>query len=822
MEALRKTLELIFLRENPDKVLIEGVLPAKYCRDERVISAREVFPSLTLDQIETICHQLDDVWMQERATSQLCFVRGQSSIFNTLLYFSGDLLSTPSDLPVVKFDHLLRWNNTTTLLTEDLFTTSFLASRDIAFQRSRSRFDWGPCIEHDNVTLNNVLRKPMAELHSHLKGASLNFELNWLCLMNRPWNRDAEFAMFSSSQNPSYVTDLSGYNKPSMYYLVIKAAAIRMLLFLDQLDVTSTNIDEIFALVNAMSLSEQKIYIEALKREIGVAKYLYTKRFGSCVPDYSITNTCCPDSSLRAFTVLTGERALMYNAFKSIYRRSKETKLDSLFYAYILIKNQFRQELMQTNLYKGFANFGIYERRKEGFIPDESPYSKLVQAEAVASFFAGKSPDSYLEVRVTPKPYVFELDKSIKGLVSTIGNEINFGDAEKEKYRFILHFIKVRDRYVSGPRHARLRDSVRQSSVSLIRWRNLEFNLNAERIVGIDAANSELFCRPEVFSQAYRFCRQYSWNHHNQHPNELHFTYHVGEDFYDIIDGLRAVWESVHFLGLKRGDRIGHGLVLGTDVKSYYETRHGLVYLPKQVLLDNIAWLLHEATFPGPSDKQYRELSDLYQSLVAEIYEQNPELLDYFQAICLRGDNPRAYTNPSTVSRWHQLDLNDSDLATAARNNPKARELYIQYHFNADAVHRGNEVREFKIDESLIDVIDRVRKSLLHSIEEAGIAIETNPTSNLRIGHASTYRTLPLLEFNNVGLTMTGQYRGISVSINTDDRGVFGTSLEREFSLVAAALEKQYKKGESDVPPRVIYDWLDKIRQMAFEQVFTS
>lgn len=49
---------------------------------------------------------------------------------------------------------------------------------------------------------------------------------------------------------------------------------------------------------------------------------------------------------------------------------------------------------------------------------------------------------------------------------------------------------------------------------------------------------------------------------------------------------------------------------------------------------------------------------------------------------------------------------------------------------------------------------------------------------------------------------------------------MFGTPFKRESSLVAAALEKEYKKGNSDVPPRVIYDRLDKIRQMAFDQRF--
>lgn len=101
-----------------------------------------------------------------------------------------------------------------------------------------------------------------------------------------------------------------------------------------------------------------------------------------------------------------------------------------------------------------------------------------------------------------------------------------------------------------------------------------------------------------------------------------------------------------------------------------------------------------------------------------------------------------------------------------------------------------------------------------------GMRKNNNPASNLKIGHFSAYDAHPLMEFNNVGLGGDVKYRGISVSINTDDRGVFGTSIEREYSLLAAALEKQYQKGTSDMPPRVIYNWLDRVREMAFEQKF--
>ena len=578
---------------------------------------------------------------------------------------------------------------------------------------------------------------------------------------------------------------------------------------------------EILSLIHAQSLSEQKIYLDSLKAEIGVVKYLHSKRFNTLIPDYAITGSCCSENNLQAYTILIGERAIMYRAFRVIYENDHETMDDLLFYSYIVIKNKFRQELLQTNAYKGFSNFGIYERRKEGFITEGSLYERLLPSEAVASYFEGKTKDSYLEVRVTPKPYVFQLDESIKKLISDIGT-VKIDDQAKESYRLILHFIKVRDGYKFGPRHRSLRDHVRRCSIALVRWRNFKHNKNASRVVGIDAANSELYCRPEVFSQAYRFCRQYGWNHHNEEPISLHFTYHVGEDFYDIIDGLRAVWEAIHFLGLGRGDRIGHGLVLGTDVKHYYTSKRGLVYLPKQVLLDNIAWILHETDFASPCEKLYRDLCDLYQRLVQEIFEKKPLLDDYYQSICLRGDNPELYKETGTyVTKWNQLDKNEDNLAVEARKNEVAKGLYKQYHYNTEVVRKGAAVMEFKMTKALAEVVEGLRLKMLHLVEELGIAIETNPTSNLKIGEFPAYDAHPLMEFNNVGLDRGGQYRGISVSINTDDSGVFGTSLEREFSLVAAALEKQYKNGESSVPPRVIYEWLDKVRGMAFEQKFS-
>lgn len=78
----------------------------------------------------------------------------------------------------------------------------------------------------------------------------------------------------------------------------------------------------------------------------------------------------------------------------------------------------------------------------------------------------------------------------------------------------------------------------------------------AEWIVGMDAANSELYCRPEVFGPIYRYMKQFCnsatdlselGSEYYRGQRSLNFTYHVGEDFWDITDGLRAIDEAILF-----------------------------------------------------------------------------------------------------------------------------------------------------------------------------------------------------------------------------------------------------------------------------------
>lgn len=59
----------------------------------------------------------------------------------------------------------------------------------------------------------------------------------------------------------------------------------------------------------------------------------------------------------------------------------------------------------------------------------------------------------------------------------------------------------------------------------------------------------------------------------------------------------------------------------------------------------------------------------------------------------------------------------------------------------------------------------------------------------------------------------------LSVSINTDDQGVFDTYIKNEYALIALALEKEMKESKS-YEVEDIYEYLDYIRKQGFEQAF--
>lgn len=434
-----------------------------------------------------------------------------------------------------------------------------------------------------------------------------------------------------------------------------------------------------------------------------------------------------------------------------------------------------------------------------------------------------------------PKEKAVEILKQIRKTDEDVHNP-QFNDAEGWKYYYIYHFIKGCDKTKSYlkdlvPRHHDLREKVKRQAKAIYSYRNFNVLENNHRLVGIDAANSEIFARPEVFAQAFRFLRHHTIDENVvNRPIDLHMTYHVGEDFIDVSDGLRAYDEVVKFLRFGDGDRMGHALVLGVDVETYYKRRNHVIAMPVQMILDNTVWLYEECKTLGDPYLLMPRLERDYENYFRAVFGNRIQVCSmhtYYHSWLLRGDNPFCYQMPLekpepvfSVDEWEMQHLVTGDQEIEnARNDEKARALYCRYHFDRSVKENGDRVMEYRADESYVKTLEIIRVKKLHDAEKRHLAIECNPTSNYKIGELSSFAEHPITKFYDVKIGDDKGKHRLSVSINTDDAGVFATSIEREYAVMAKALEEKHC-NTGKLTPKQVYNWLDDVRQFGQQQRF--
>lgn len=756
--------------------------------------------------------------------------KGRVSVFKHIWAFCDKILVIASDEPLCRYRHLLRWHELTRYLGEDLFTTAYLAHEDLQSGITRTSFQWPAYLRHDNEALNQLMRKDISELHAHLKGSTLNFELSWLSLMNDVCNRRDSFMKLNANRVNAKPSHQSKRHR-DMYMLVTLAASVRMILYkmLNSITTGQQNDEALLLQLSKISCSDYA-YTErrTMQTSIDVIRHQYGQRYSynlrEEVLDYAI-----PASSMNLLTVLTGERWLMYSMFKKVYDKGVDQPYFCLlFYIYLHVKSLFRNELIQTNPQVGFQNFSIFERRKDLFIPDGSAYDRLSTLLAFGTFLNENTDKRYMEGRITPKDNYTRNRDGLKKTVAGIDRNYFGVDTKNWRYSFIYHFIKRKDQDLKAdiPRHHSLRRDVEHQAKAINHLLGDGDRLS-RKVVGVDAANSEIYTRPEVFAQAFRYLRHQSTLYHSRVP--LGMTYHVGEDFYDIASGLRAVDEVQKFLGFKANDRLGHALVLGTDVRTYYEKRGYEVCGNQMELLDNAVWLYFQGKRVGDSEGICEYLYDYARRSYLTIYQtEDFDIYDYRDAWLLRGDAPETYlvdyhSDRATLDPWHLYALSDGKHSQQARNNPKAKRLYVRYHYDETVRKNGEKSKYIKIicpyRDSFVKLLEQIQQRMLTRLERLHIAIECNPSSNYKIGEMERYDEHPILKFYNFGIKTPYPTHEVSVSINTDDSGVFATSLDREYALMALALEKRQDEAFGNTP-RAVVEWLNRVRKMSVEQRF--
>lgn len=763
-------------------------------------------PHITAEKARLVTSMYRDSW----GISPEC--HSDTNVFYPLVHFVKDKAVFNDGKVKVKLGELLRWRQLASSIGEDLMMASWLAYHFRWTDRNiSSMICFTPCPVYDS-DLEYLYKKGLSDLHHHLKASTDVLTLSWICLMNHVSHRYKAFGKVSK-------------DVPQLYKCFLEAAQIRTVLFEfarhsheDVLNMENMEFDDL--------LLESKV--RQLQYQLNILREERSCGNGPYILDYAMPQEIDASDHCKVFY---GEYAILFSVLRLIFRGSTHHRLlTKLLFRYIQAKIKIRSCLVQVNEHVGFSNFSDYERRKELFLEGYPEYERLLFRLPVAEA-KNHHHLTNLETRIAPKSDYQKMGRTVSTLVHSWHKDTtlyipNIG--------ITVHFIKQNDSKwrINHARHHQLRQMLRTQAVNLMTLRRHSFTTYYS-LVGIDAANTELDCRPEVFAQTYRYIRKHSFDMmlssiHDRHGHQsLRYTYHVGEDFYDIVDGLRAIDEAISFLGMENGDRLGHCIALGMSAKLYYEEYNHNIIIKKQYLLDNIAWLIHQAKRYDIklSSALESRLTQTYDTLIDGLYGRSVSMATYRMSMMLRGDNPYStFTKQIDViddmlSDWNSCAFDSDHQLQRLRQNKEVRQLYYDYHFNERVRKKGDEMASLKTDKDYECVVSKIQECMMREIRQKNIIIECCPSSNLKIGPASRYEQQPIFRFCPIGDARDK----MPVTVNTDDLGIFQTSIDNDYSLLAvSALKTKDEDGNRKYSKTEVIQWLDEIRENGFKYSFIS
>lgn len=568
------------------------------------------------------------------------------------------------------------------------------------------------------------------------------------------------------------------------------------------------------------------------------------------------------------------ENILLFKAMNYI-DKNNDALFGKLFINYIRTKNKILQTKVQSNLVKGLINFKEYFKRSTSKTYDikepyeEKNYWKILMENQLQNVYLEK-----LELRagiITGS--IDEIEKSIKNIMINFleaykevleDKEMSYGESYtdelqdgkisyRENYNYpkislVFHLQKVKDKHEYEKCWVDF-ENENYKELNFMEHRNVynkqvqALNLIREKykglsdyIVGLDAASSENDTEPWVFAPIYEKARDskrgdliYRNSNNADRIKTLGFTFHVGEDFRHIITGLRRIDEVVDNFKFHAGDRIGHGIALGTDVDKWINNNR-VVTLPRIEYMENMLWIWGiykdgyydeafdisylEQEIMNQAEKIYESIEGitiyiLWKAYKNKFYEFQPnkDLLEYF----FEDSNKYSYSDNLKV-----------------RNN----RLFCKYGkpersvvWNAETLSHANHCGcylkkmlepiqvEVQYDKSIL--FKQLQKIVCNKISTKAIVVETNPTSNVVIGDMESIFEHYIHNLNNRGLSNNNEKENsMMVTINSDDPSVFNTNVSNELAYIFYSLEEKGYDREN------ILQWIDKIRQYGMDSSF--
>lgn len=700
------------------------------------------------------------------------------------VFFAAKMLTTDeAGYPRVRFQNLLRWRDVVKYTGEDLFTTSYLALTD---RKARNDFFWAKVIAHDNGRVNQALDGGLSDIHSHFGGAIDSFEFNWISLMNDVGELYDKFKSMSMRYSLNTVTAFNKeYSFKNLANWCRVAAAIRLCLYKVLMKGQTYGKEPLLADLQTIEADSGSEELTRLKKAIDNQRAEAKKTCDGVILDYAIDEGLITERyALSPYCIYAGERQLEYAFYRAYLRAQSPLKgfWVELFYLYELIKTHVRREFVCANEKSGLDNYIGFSARAALFTENIQRVCNLSAMQT--SIRQGK--DDYIESRVTSNALGLTTGEYWKGLYSSQP----FADKEEMRQRltFVVQLTKgglAKAEHKEG-RYGKKRKQIHSEYNKVACFRAAK--QSGYDILGLDVGGMELFYRPEVFAHMLRAGKE----------QDFFVTYHVGEEFYDLVDGIRAVWEILQFTQSHPIDRLGHCLALGIHADTHYAAKHYTLSLPKQVLLDNVVWLCCFAEEQGIRMKPSLHgwlvglADELYTQLGYGRYAGALRMGDYYDSMLLRSDEGHADNGLDT---WSLTAVLDTEAANRARANGQAARLHMAYRLDPDIIEAGEAAVLQPFDKDFAALVTKVQDKMIALVNKTGICIEGCPSSNLQICHLERYDRHPAIKYCLKQVAPAfwpfQKKTKMNFAICTDDKGTFATSLPNEFSLLALAATKQ-------------------------------
>lgn len=715
-----------------------------------------------------------------------------------------------------------------------------------------------------DLTLESILKSGVAENHLHL-GVTLTFSLTWDSLVKEIEKGE------SNSNNGFFLKYFSyTYKENDMYFYLCLARVIRKFLiytiyFENIKDKYKENskidskilefnrqLQDYFCEFNYKKLKDKVFYSVEQKDILGeIERYfleiqdLFNKNF------YSIEEKIYSDSlkNVKTFEENKFLFIILQNILDGNKFKENNILIKRIFLDYLRLKNYFFNLCVQDKNIFGLQYFQTYYNQMSSRNKKYSNFKEdKILENCLNSLLYIKNLDK-LELRTSFYNTESEAREYIKYFLEAYkkfiyNNCIDTIDGQEKivkklpKVGLVLHFRKTEEideihcinlDKLDYMQYGKKYKEYKTQLEIFKKIRNPEKFPGIDKyLLGIDVCSAENTMPSWVFRDLFENARdsfeEPLYTNNTVSPfQSISFTCHAGEDFRHLMSGIRAIYEAVHYFKFHAGDRIGHGLALGTEPLEWYK-KNNTVILPRIEALENYVWAYkilsiysNNQDFTNSQYLRHRinELSkeivpnyipvenwvEAYDGLFLAGFEK---LMNEYKRVC--GDCEECYNNDfdDLKSICHILHKSNNKSTILDK-----QDILNMYH----CAKQNTKMREpihYKIPEQEIKIVIEVQKILKQMISDKGIVIEANPNSNVTIGDIDILDKHPLYNISSTNY----DYGSILTCINSDNPGIFNTNVINEIGFI------YFTMIEKGIGRELCTQWIERLRDCGMKYSF--